>query len=83
MAELLVKALQLRHSEKKVLDNIREHINDTKEIAFITSKDNCQASTFGYVATFSDMLDCETHKNIMSDEIIKHFNENGFAYDNI
>ena len=90
MAELLVKALQIRNSEKKVLsisqfiDNIREYYTyDTKEIAFITSKENCQASTFGYVVTFSDMLDCETHKNLMSDEIIKHFNENGLAYDKI
>ena len=90
MAEILVKALKLRNSEKKVLsvtqfiDIIRDYYAyDTKEIAFITSKENCQVSTFGYVCTFSDMLDCETHKNLMSDEIIKHFNENNFAYDKI
>ena len=29
------------------------------------------------------MLDCESHKNLMSEEIIKHFNENNFAYDKI
>ena len=90
MAEILVKALKLRNSEKKVLsvtqfiDIIRDYYAyDTKEIAFITSKENCQVSTFGYVCTFSDMLDCETHKNLMSDEIIKHFNEKGYAYDKI
>ena len=90
MAEILVKALQLRNSEKKVLsftqfiDNIREYFAyDTQEIAFVTSKENCQPSTFGYVVTFSDMLDCETHKNLMSDEIMKHFNEKCWAYDKI
>ena len=90
MAEILVKALKLRNSEKKVLsvtqfiDIIRDYYAyDTKEIAFITSKENCQVSTFGYVCTFSDMLDCETHKNLMSDEIMKDFNEKGYAYDKI
>ena len=90
MAEILVKALKLRNTEKKVLsvtqfiDIIRDYYAyDTKEIAFITSKENCLPSTFGYVCTFSDMLDCESHKNLMSEEIIKHFNENNFAYDKI
>ena len=53
MAEILVKALQLRNSEKKVLsvtqfiDIIRDYYAyDTKEIAFITSKEDCRASTF-------------------------------------
>ena len=47
MAEILVKALKLRNSEKKVLsvtqfiDIIRDYYAyDTKEIAFITSKEN-------------------------------------------
>ena len=90
MAEILVKALKLRNTEKKVLsvtqfiDIIRDYYAyDTKEIAFITSKEDCPASTFGYVCRFSEMLDCETHKNLMSEEIIKHFNENNFAYDKI
>ena len=90
MAEILVKALQLRNSEKKVLsvtqfiDIIRDYFQyDTQEIAFVTSRENCKPSTFGYVCTFSDMLDCETHKNLMTDEIMKDFNEKGYAYDKI
>ena len=90
MNKILYQALRIKNAEKKVLsitqfiDTIRDYYAyDTKEIAFITSKENCQVSTFGYVCTFSDMLDCETHKNLMSDEIIKHFNENNFAYDKI
>ena len=90
MAEILVKALQLRNSEKKVLsvtqfiDIIRDYFQyDTQEIAFVTSRENCKPSTFGYVCTFSDMLDCETHKNLMRDDIMKDFNEKGYAYDKI
>ena len=61
MADILVIALQLRNKEKKVLaitqfvDNVQEYINDVKERGFITSKDNCQAPTFGFIVPFSDI----------------------------
>ena len=87
MNKILYQALRIKNSEKKVLsitqfiDTIRDYYAyDTKEIAFITSKEDCRASTFGYVCTFSEMLDCETHKNLMSDEIIKDFDEKGYDY---
>ena len=90
MNKILYQALRIKNSEKKVLsitqfiDTIRDYYAyDTKEIAFITSKEDCPASTFGYVCRFSEMLDCETHKNLMTDEIMKDFNENNFAYDKI
>ena len=90
MNEILYQALRIKNSERKVLsitqfiDTIRDYYAyDTKEIAFITSKEDCSASTFGYVCRFSEMLDCETHKNLMTDEIMKDFNEKGYAYDKI
>ena len=80
MNKILYQALRIKNSEKKVLsitqfiDTIRDYYAyDTKEIAFITSKEDCRASTFGYVCTFSEMLDCETHKNLMRDDIMKEF----------
>lgn len=84
MTDILLKALQQRKSEKKILtisqfgDIINELDLNLKEIAIITKKSQCEKSTFGYVINFDDVLDCESHNSIMNEKYKEIFESKSF-----
>ena len=86
MADILLKALQMRNKEKRVytitqyIDIISEVVPTCSEVAIITTKEKSERSTYGYKCIINDILDCKTQESIF-DLLKEKLNEKGFEYD--